>query len=424
MANGRVNVGGNGGGNINLYAQPTEPTKKEGIWIKTGTAKTNIINDLDLWFANSWNNPALKAYADVPYNAKSKTVCAVGTDIYVMGGFNDYNGVVINKSMWKYDTINNYWTKMSDYPFSISFAYNYFHSTVIGTDIYIVTNDGKCNKFNTLNNTWTAMITNTFMDSQAQNGTYVDITAVGTDIYCFWTASYGTNKPYIYKFETIQNKWTQIASYDTGLAHQYGVVVKTIGTDIYMFYAGGQSDTVGLAVKKFNVATNSITKVSDVPATSGNGITIAMPNTVVGVNVHLTHANLQHYVYNTTNNTWSLMGSPTPIKVMNMVYVNGNITAFDENVQYNVKDSPSKNYRFNFTSKVYGDGTVILYRIKNYLGLYQAELVSLPPNIFTGVNNRILTGFDNVYMYANGTLNENLPTYYGDGTKWVQFKGF
>ena len=39
-----------------------------------------------------------------------------------------------------------------------------------------------------------------------------------------------------------------------------------------------------------------------------------------------------------------------------------------------------------------------------------------------GDNNRFVSGFDDVFYFANTAFDWNAPMYYGDGTKWIKFK--
>lgn len=400
MATGRVNVGSGGGAGMNVYAQLTEPTKKEGIWIKTRTAKKSIINDLELWFKDKWNDLALKKYSDAPYGFNGACAVSVGKDIYTMGG--SVGGSNYQK-LYKYDTIADTWTRLADIPVMTNSASAVF----VGGNIYLIQyNNGVIHKYNILTNAWTALPV-----FSINSGDSLSAVVVGTDIWCFWT--YGTGySPVISKYNTLTDKWiTGI----TNVGNQYGVRAVAVGTDIYLIGMGANFNSGAVQyLKKYNTLTGVLSPLADAPFTGGP------PAVAVGTNLHVAYLN-KHYVYNIVNNTWTLLSGPIPTSNTNtpatMNYLNGYIVVFDVT-------APSKNVRYNFTSKVYEDGTVILYRLKNYPGAYQTELMSLPQGLFTGINNRILSTFDNVYMYTNGNLNENLPTYYGDGTQWVQFKGY
>lgn len=405
MATGRVNVGGGGGGGINVYAQLSEPTKKEGIWIKTGTAKKDIVNDLDLWLANAWNNPTLKSYASMPneYTAitQYKGIASIGSNVYVMGGVN----YALNKyvpSLYKYDSINDIWIRLADMP---SAPTSQCEAVAIGTDIYVIQQSGIFYKYDTINNTWTSL-------KSTSSGFMHRIVAVGTDIYSFYTS--GSNySPSLLKYDTLNNTWSVL----TANGGQSGIRVVSYGTDIYMINAGSADYNSGNNTKKYDTINKTYTLLANMPIGGCYPV-------IVGTDIHAFYigSSPKHYVYSIPNNTWTLLSDtiPTTLDAV-FAYIGGAIELIEQNQQ-----AQAKNFRYNFASKTYENGTVVIYRLSKY-GAYQAELCSLAPGVFTGINganNRMLTGFDNVLMYLNNNLNDNLPTYYGDGTKWVQFKGF
>ena len=71
--------------------------------------------------------------------------------------------------------------------------------------------------------------------------------------------------------------------------------------------------------------------------------------------------------------------------------------------------------RFDYT----GDEDTILMRQRSGVNKYQTVLTPA-----TNVENRLLTSFEDVGYYSTETgINNNIPTYYGNGTEWVKFKG-
>lgn len=393
MATGRVNVGGGSGGSMNVYAQLTEPTKKEGVWIKTGTAKKDIINDLELWFADKWNDSAMKKYADMPIIANGKGVACIGTDVYIIGGFRSN---VLLKTLYKYDSINDTWTQLADMPM----AFTYITTATVGQYIYVAGNTALLYRYDTINDTWTQLA-----NSPSSTGKHVFV-SVGTDIYSFYTS--GTNyTPALYKYDTLTEAWTVL----TTTNYQNNVHVVSYGTDVYMIGAGSSSSSRGNLTRKYDTITKKFSALADAPIAGGLPV-------IIGKDIHVLFG-AKHYIYSIENDTWTLLSDVAPSEYLYLLaYVGGSIVALEDSA------TTAKNYRYNLTSKTYENGTVIIYRTKEYYGIYQTELVSLPKEMFTGVNTRTLSGFDDVYMYSNNNLNENLPTYYGDGTKWVQFKGF
>ncbi|MGX8701512.1 Kelch repeat-containing protein, partial [Caproiciproducens sp.] len=86
-----INTAQGGGGSdlrLKVYAQPTEPAEKDGVWLKTALAEKikKIVFDSNVWAAEQWQNPSLAA--DMP-TARSEFCSAVfGDEIYIFGGRN------------------------------------------------------------------------------------------------------------------------------------------------------------------------------------------------------------------------------------------------------------------------------------------------------------------------------------------------
>ena len=69
---------------LNIFTQPLEPSKKDGIWIKTDEKinynEVQIVNNIE---------PLISSYtklANIPWYFKKGSAVAIGTDIYLLGG--------------------------------------------------------------------------------------------------------------------------------------------------------------------------------------------------------------------------------------------------------------------------------------------------------------------------------------------------
>ena len=92
------------------------------------------------------------------------SVVLVGTDVYVMGGWQFVSGFNFYNAAYKYSLVSNTWTAIANIPVNVCYAL----SAVIGTDIYLLNGAGsytagvgfnyskKMYKYNTLTNTWAA----------------------------------------------------------------------------------------------------------------------------------------------------------------------------------------------------------------------------------------------------------------------------
>lgn len=67
----------------NVFCQPTEPTSKTGIWLKTDTTikPKKIVFDDNIWAAGGWQNPSL--IKDAPSSGVSTGACIINGLVYV-----------------------------------------------------------------------------------------------------------------------------------------------------------------------------------------------------------------------------------------------------------------------------------------------------------------------------------------------------
>lgn len=183
------NVLGQSGGNarLNIFAQPNEPTKKSGIWIKTTEKKlynkVQIVNDFD------YVNSSYVQLKDIPYDdgsdlerASNPVVVAIDTEIYIFAG-----GSSDSAYIYKYNTLTNTYTQIANMPYKKSAK----QAVVVGTDIYLFGGgeDEQNNiKYDTLTDTYTNLedIPLAGVGAGFRGGCAV---AIGTDIYLLGRSS-------------------------------------------------------------------------------------------------------------------------------------------------------------------------------------------------------------------------------------------
>ena len=121
----------NGGDNTNLFIQEEEPNTKSGIWLKPNSTDVknikniNIIGDKITINLGDWNPQS--QYQQLPYDFYLGSTAIVGTDIYIF--FNATSSGI--NALYKYDTITNKYTRLSDVPFDSHRS----TTSVIGTDV-------------------------------------------------------------------------------------------------------------------------------------------------------------------------------------------------------------------------------------------------------------------------------------------------
>lgn len=186
---------------------------------------------------------------NVPYAAPGygQGAAVVGTDIYLLGtAYSDEN------TNYKYDTLTNTYTQLTNIPYKFSRA----SVAAVGTDIHLF--GGSNNyyyhyKYNTLTDTYTKLsnIPYSYREGYA--------VAVGTDIYLLGSSN-TTNKNENYKYDTLTNTYTKLANIPFKFTN--GVAVN-VGTYIYLL--GSSYTTNHNENYRYNIVTNTYEKLTDAP---------------------------------------------------------------------------------------------------------------------------------------------------------------
>lgn len=386
-----TNVGGSGTDNINLFVQNEEPEEKNGIWVKTNelqnTNKLNIIgNEININLGD-WNPQ--ENYEQLPYDYALGSTAIVGTDIFIF--FNEtVSGV---NATYKYDTINNTYTRLSDVPFDS----NRSSASAIGTNIYIfgssVSPNNQAYKYDTLTDTYTKL---TNVPYNAQNVTTI---AYKNSVYIFGGT---TSNNYAYRYNIETNSYTKLANMTIGSAAGRAVLV---GDSVYMFGMGGYTD-----IQKYNISSNSYSRIGTTPLGMARCMPVACGDYifVIGSSSNETGSKTI-YVFDTINNkitnTLTIpyrFGQGGGGLIGNKIYLMGsNTTDYRKRVQ-----------SINVTIPELNEDTIILSSISN--NQYSTKL-----------SNVIECSFNNCYLYSkeNGILpTKTASIYYGDDSQWIKFK--
>ena len=377
------------GGGMNIFMQETEPEVKEGIWLqKEGSFEKVVVTDV-VSSEPYWET----APATIPYNFYRSSAVAIGTDIYLFGTYE----ASCQSYAYKYNTLTNTFTKLTDIPYSF-----YQGSAVaIGTDIYLLGSyiseyQKTVYKYDTLTNSYT-QINNT--PKACHNALAV---AIGTDIYLLGGT---TNTEQSYKYNTLTGSYSAIATTPYGFYQGAGVVV---GTDIYLF--GTYNDEQRKYAYKYDTLTNSYAQLTNIPYDFYNGSAVAIGNDIYLTGNGVSGYQNFHYKYNTLTNTYTkLTNIPynfsrgTSVLVKNKIYLLGGVDSKTRIETYIIPvagDYPT-------SSIVIFNGTT-----------YTTQILSSPDN----VEGRVLTGITDVSYNTENGLDDTIPTYYGSGTEWIKFK--
>ena len=253
--------------------------------------KDNINNKINIMKPGTFYSIVNKytKKSNLPYPFYQASASAVGTNIYLFGGYH-IDGY--DKYNHKYDTTTDTYSRMANIPFTF-----YQGSSVsIGTDIYLLLNSFNY-KYDTTTGTYTK---NTDIPYSFNNGAAVSI---GTDIYVF--GSYNSSYyRYNYKYDTITNTYTK----NTDIPYNfYWGSAGAVENNIYLFGSGyyeNGSYVYGQYAYKYDIAKNSYTKISNIPYDFCEGSAVAIGNDIYLLGGRSDY-NKYNYKYDATNDSYT-----------------------------------------------------------------------------------------------------------------------
>ena len=279
---------------------------------------------------------------------------------------------------------------------NIPYGYMHGSAVTIGTDIYLLggANSGTYNyKYDTLTNSYTQLKD---IPYQFYNGSAV---AIGTNIYLLGGSDY---KTYNYKYDTLTDTYTQLRNIPYNFFVGSAVA---IGTDIYLL--GGQGyKTYNY---KYDTLTDTYTKMTDIPYNFYYGTASVLNNDIYLLSGAYVAKNY-NYKYNTVTDTYTKM-TDIPYEVSECgfaVTVNNNIYLFGG------YPSSTKVQVLEFPSSEFEDKSILLLNGNTYkTQLFTSDLV----------DSSVKYNFSDVWLYEDETgLLTDIPTYFGDGTQWINIK--
>ena len=387
MATGRVNVGGGGSG-LNIFAQLSEPAIKEGIWLKTSDKFRKVINDSELYTAGTWLTPE-----EMPYQFRQGALAQVGSDVFLFGSSDG----AARRRAYKYDTVIGTFTRVRDIP------YDFYQGAAlaIGTDIYLLGGyySNRVFKYDTLSDTYTRLadIPMYFYHGAAAR--------VGTDIHFFSSDHDTSTRRRHYVYDTLTDSFTLEAS--TAIDFRNATAV-SIGMGIYLFK--------GTEAYKYDTLSKEYTLLASIPTSFEYGTAV-----VVGADIYLLGI-VDNYVYNTLDDSYRQIEQAPYVRSSAPYTLYGGTAIVDGRIYLFGGNPTSYVQIYNLVAKAYDEGTLIVFRSNEVFGDYYTELVTPLVPLQGDLNTRIVSGFNDVFLFVDGELTEP-PAYYGDGKKWIQFKG-
>ena len=416
--------------NLNIFTQVKEPTKKDGIWIKTKETKNN-----DVFY---------EKLADTPFDIYIPSTTTIGTDIYIYGI--DRNNKQESRA-YKYDTVTNTYMQILNTPKELGWIVD--DIIAIGTDIYLfgsnTNNTCMIYKYETKTDVLTRLIelpykipsgdvvaidnniyifggegtknvysydikTNTYRQLQDISYSYApdNVVAIETDVYLFFS------NEVVYKYDTVNETCEQVSSYVPS-DFNYGSVV-AVGTDIYLFGCG--NDYVDSY--KYDTVTNTYIKLTNVPIKLEHSSTVLIDNKIYlfyGTNAYkitTTLPQITKYKYNhieIVNNIDIVnksKGAYTQLQDIPCDFTNGSVVVVGTDI-YILDGDAKKVYKYNTLTSTYTKLPDIPY------SFYNGSAVAIGTNIylFGGVNERGVYKYDTVTnTYTNL---ENTPYNFNNG---------
>lgn len=396
MATGRVNVGG-GGGRLNIFTQLTEPSKKEGIWIKTSRAYKKAVVDENVFSGGEWIDRVAEGWPDLPADKPAYTTSvAVGNDVYF---------TTENNGFYKLNTTTKTYTKLTDTPIMFYRSptayvdgYIYFFgsgspSTNNSAYRYKITSD----TFESIANMPVSVHQNNTTSSAAVKGKSIYITLNGSDLF---------------KYDTNTNIYEQIG---IGVSGRIGASIASVSDFIYFF--GGSSTSNYYKVSRYALNTSVSEELPNAPTQINTGQSlVTRSNMIYIIGGDGSGYRRNFYEFDTTARVYNkLEDVPVDFSRGSAVYSEGLIIILG-----GIK-VPKNISVYSFEAKQYTNDDIIIVRTDDNTGAYKTELSSALPSLKGDKFTRLTTGFDDVYMYYDNDLH-SLEAYYGDGTQWIKFK--
>ena len=160
---------------------------------------------------------------------------------------------------------------------------------------------------------------------------------------------------------------------------------------------------------------SSWTSVSTLPYDFYYGSAIVYNGEIHILGSYSSTCSTKHYKWN--GSTW------TRVSTLPYNFHGGSAVVYNGENIYILGSSSNRRSYSAFTSpeKLFNPYTLIIQRGNTSSGVYQACLVNTFDDI-VGENNRLLTGFDDIWYFLETKLDTSSPVYYGDGTKWIKLK--
>ena len=395
--------------NLNIYVQPTEPVRKEGLWIQKERPANLYFKHQDVTAQGAMIKTQLN---DMLYDVTAQGgAVTVGDYAYIFGGANQTN---VSYFVSKYNYKTGEFTKLGNIPVM-------FYAEplcALGTDIYLLCGIGgasdanKLYKFDTITETWTQCASR----PRPNTGSFIEAGSDGK-LYsggCDWSSTQGQN---FYCYDPATNRWTEVARPPMSISYSPTWSYKD---GIYLF---GSNYGSNKKCYRYDITTNQWTLLTTMPANfsadewlytqDGKALILGTATTDDKTVQDTTTA---IYEYDIENNTFTrLPNLEENVKWIRMAcWYDGSLYTFGG------AGHPRKSYKWTppfINTDELNDNTyfLTLTGTKNTFNLYSNDMM------LDQLRENSLITVGDVYSFTKetGLVKEN-NIYYGDGTKWTR----
>ena len=370
------------GAKLNLYTQTSEPSKKDGIWVKTSNKyKKAIVDNRILSSGGVWTNPV----SDLPYDFKNSSAVVYNGEIHILGSSN----ANYQTNHYKYN--GSSWTRVSTLPY----MFRNGSAVVYNGEIHILGSNSssyqtKHYKWN--GSSWTSVST---LPYSFYNGSAV---VYNGEIHILGSSDYNTNH---YKWDG--SSWTRVIEipymFSNGSAVVYNGEIHILGSNSYSKY-------------HYKWDGSSWNRVSEIPYIFRNSSAV-----VYNGEIHI----LGSGDYPTNHYKWD-GSSWTSVSTLPYMFRFGSAVVYNGGKSITILgggSGPNQRATFTTPAKTYDPYTLIIQRGDTNNGVYVTAFADM--SIISGSNNRFQTGFDDAWYFGASSF-ETTPIYYGNGSSWVKFK--
>lgn len=395
-------VGGSGSANtadkpnINVYVQDMEPEDKTGVWIKT-TGDYNYIRHI---------SPTLSTFnteidATLPSGNVYPGGIGVGNEIYSFGG-RSHNTSTDTNQAFKYNIDTKEITQLRELPSDTSFP------GIAYSDDYIYIVGGRTGSTNKKSSVYKYDISSDTYETLPDLPNAVE----GPSVYI--------KGDYMYVIATELSYNILKYSLIDGTSEKLSIPVSTnrgglYDNSVYLFDLTYSNKKYTITMYEHNLDTHANNQVATLSSSSylyGNGfidngvLYYAKSYEPFGfIAINLLTKQLKEYTLS------DITGS---IHYALFAYAKGNFYVLggfnDAGTLYNIYKTPI-NKTLNYTSDL-----VVFLRDSGFSNTYSTSLK-------TDDLTTTLSFWNVLYNKGEGPINDNIPTYYGNGTEWIKFKG-